>query len=889
MSFVESKLHPPEWRGEQLERRELIGRLDVGLERRVVLVCAPAGFGKSWLVADWLGFHADVAQVWMSMDVLDNDPARLWLHLVEGIRREFPDVSLDEELFASGSVDVDRIVDLVVAGLEECGEQVVVVLDDVHVIEEANAVRSLERLVAEAPESTHLVFVGRHDPKVRLSRWRVAAELVELRASDLRLTLDEASRVIAAFIDRPVANEVVAVVHDRMGGWIAGFRLAALAAAKGDDPDADLQRLGRGRAEVADLLMDEVLSGMGPAVRDFLLETSLLAEVNGALCDAMTGNSDAEQMLAGLIRDGMFIVATGERGGWYRIHDVFRELLQIELRRIFPDRVPVLHGRAALWFHDNGRPVEAIQHTLSAGEAALAADWLIEASLGLQRSGQMQTLIRLATEIDEALDEPSLRVLGLLAHTLFVEGGSGAAQFEDVVARVLEVATNRDAEGGEEGWEWSGYPLPFQGRDDFIGLWTATLARRAGDPGSVLAFKPLLPTKFGILDFIVAEALIWLERYSEAEPLTMRYVEWAPLHGAPSQSTTKALGLLAMIATGKGRLDESDQLAGQALDLRWENPGRTSAQGSYARIAHAWVGWERGDLARAESSLTPALELAIRQDELAAYALCQILSSRIKQSMGDRAGARTELDRALVTAFGRVPSEFFSELIVLERTRLALLEGDLVAAELALPDWQKRIANGAATMREHLLLARFVVAAGGDPSQLLEEMPKDCEITLPHRIQIGLLKSLAAIGNRDEDRALEELTVAMRWARVSGHRQQFLDERSTLRAVLDNAAAHAGMRLPASDVSRLVLDDRDHIRRAEIEPIDLVEQLSERELDVLRMLPSHHTYTEIGDELGVSMNTVKYHIRAIYRKLEADGRADAVHIAQRCGLVSENR
>ena len=284
----------------------------------------------------------------------------------------------------------------------------------------------------------------------------------------------------------------------------------------------------------------------------------------------------------------------------------------------------------------------------------------------------MQTLARLATEVDEALDEPSLRVLGLLAHSLFVEGGSGAARLEEVVARVLEVATDRDADGGDEGWEWSGYPLPFQGRDDFIGIMAATLARRAGDPGAVIAFKPLLPTKFGILEILVAEGLIWLERYSEAEPLIMRYVEWTR-HGTrvPNQGTTKALGLLAMIATGEGRLDESDQLANQALDLGWENPGRTSAQGSYARIAHSWVGWERGELTRAASSITPALDLAIRQDEVAAYVLCGILSSRVEWSKGGRAGARAELDRALVTASGRVPAEFFSELIALERTRLA--------------------------------------------------------------------------------------------------------------------------------------------------------------------------------------------------------------------------
>jgi LuxR family maltose regulon positive regulatory protein len=876
-------------RGDQLERRDLIGRLDVGLERRVVLVCAPAGFGKSWLVADWLSFHSDVAQVWMSMDVLDNDPARLWLHLVDGIRRELPDVSLDEGLFTGGSLDVERIVDLVIAGLEGCGEQVVVVLDDVHVIEEADAVRSLERLVAEAPESVHLVLVGRHDPQVRLSRWRVAAELVELRARDLRLTLDEASRMMAALIDRPVKDEAVTVVHDRTGGWIAGLRFAALAAANADDPDAALAKFWGGRADVADLLMEEVLSAMEPAVRDFLLDTSLFNELTGSLCNAVTGHSGGEQMLERLYRDGLFIDVTDAQGGWYRVHDLFRELLQIELRRVFPDRIPGLHGLGARWYHDHGRPVEAIDHALGAGEAALATDWLVQASLSLQRSGQMQTLTRLATEVDEALDEPSLRVLGLLAHSLSMEGGSGAARLEEVVARALEVATDRDADGGDEGWKWSGYPWPFQGRDDFIGIMAATLARRAGDPESVIAYKSLLPTKFGVLDFIVSEALIWLERYAEAEPLTMRYVEFTPLHGSPNQRTTKALGLLAMIATGEGRLDESDRLTGQALDLRWENPGKSSAQGAYARIAHGWVGWEKGELTRAASSITAALDLASRQDDVAAYVLCQTLLSRIEWSKGDRAGARTELDHALVMASGRVPSGFFSERIALERTRVALLEGDLVAAEFALPDWEERITNGAATMREHLLLIRFVIAAGGDPSRLLEEMPKDCDVTLPHRIQIGLLKSLAAIGNRDEDRALEELTVAMRWATVSGHRQRFLDERSTLGAVLENAAAHAGMRLPASDDSQLILDDRDHIRRDEIEPIDFVEQLTARELDVLQFLPSHQTYQEIGDELGVSMNTVKYHIQAIYRKLEADGRADAVHIAQRCGLVPATR
>jgi LuxR family maltose regulon positive regulatory protein len=190
-------------------------------------------------------------------------------------------------------------------------------------------------------------------------------------------------------------------------------------------------------------------------------------------------------------------------------------------------------------------------------------------------------------------------------------------------------------------------------------------------------------------------------------------------------------------------------------------------------------------------------------------------------------------------------------------------------------------------MHEHLLSVRFAIAAGADASRWLEEIPERVDVELPDRIQMGLLGALIALEERDPDRALETLSTALRLAAPSGHRQMFLDERPGLGAVLDNAAARAGVRFPQREPASILGTARDAVAPFEIESIDLVEPLTERELEVLRLLPSHRTYQHIGDDLGVSINTVKYHLKSIYRKLETDGRAATVRRAVRSGLVSD--
>ena len=888
------KLRRPALRGPVLERRELMERLDGALGRRVSLVSAPAGFGKTWLVADWLSFHSDVAQVWLTLDVRDNDPARLWSHLIEGVGREIPELELSAELVSGDTGGVDRAVDAVVAGLEGCGEEVVVVLDDAHLIEDAVAVSSLERLIAEVPVSTHVVLVARHDPSMRLARMRAAGDLAELRFSSLQLTVDEASRMVAIMLDRPVSDASVTRLHEQTAGWVAGFRLALSTAAHSEHPEEELARSSWGRSEMSDLLVTEVLAGLEPTVQDFLLDTSFLERLHAELCNAATGRSDGAAVLEGLARAGLFTVVTDEQGGWFVYHDVFRELLNVQLRKVHPERVSGLHHRAARWLHDYGYLAEAIDHALAAGQPSLAADWLVEASRDLEHSGQAHTLATLANAIDKALAEPSLRVLGILGHALFLDGRNPIAPLESVVGRILEVSAERDVDGGAEGWVWPGFPMPFDGREDFIAIWACGLARRAGDPEAVLRFKNLAPTQFGILDFSVAEALIWLNRNREAEPLLQRFTDFVPFLGAARAVPVKALGLSAVIALSEGRLTESDHLAATALDLNANLPGGPTVHAVYSGFAQAWVSWERGELNHADSSLGDALELGGRVDEVAPYALGRILECRIRRSQGRIEDAVAALDRGLVLPSGRGVMGHFAALIRFERARLALLDGDLAAAEAVVPDWRERLARYAPTMREHVALARLLIMADEGPT-LLDWLPEGAGVTVLDRIQFGLLRAHGAIAAGDKAGALDALTAALEVAARTGHRQRFLDERGSFGSLLDNAAARAGTSLTAGgdgsqgaiDAAFVppVVDLRAAPASPNLTPIDLAEPLTDRELEVLRLLPSHLPYRGIAEELDVSVNTVKGHVKAIYRKLDAASRAHAVERARSCGLV----
>jgi LuxR family maltose regulon positive regulatory protein len=593
-----------------------------------------------------------------------------------------------------------------------------------------------------------------------------------------------------------------------------------------------------------------------------------------------------------LVDNELFTVRTGV--GWYRYHELFREVLQVELRRAHPDLVPELHRRAGEWLFDHGDPVAAVTHALAAGRYDVASDWLIASSGRLLVKGQMATVLALGELIDDAVSEVPLPVAGTMAVAGIFSGLPGSeidrlfARFQDRIAADME----RIPASGSA-WDWPGFGFRFHhDPQELYATIRAVTAQRAGDFESIMDQAAHIPTEAGFVEATVGRVLTWREQYSDAEPLLNSFLGSMSSPRNPLLHTrARAKGLIALAWAGEGRLSEAEELVFQVRDeLRTKSLDEIRPVPDVL-LAHAQVTWERGALAAAEQAAAEALRGASHLGEMASFALAVILMSRILGSRGDRSGADEALDQGAVMPPGHPVPDHIRERLEWERSRLALNDGDLVGAEIAVPDWRERMGRGATTMREHLLLARFAIAAGEDASALLDQPPPRCEVTISHRIQLGLLKSLAAVARGVRDDALDELTMAFEIAAHTGHRQRFLDERPTLGALLDNAAARAGISLQSGVADDVVVIDLSSSppasddRAGDLESIQLLDPLTGRELDVVRLLPSHRSYAAIGNELGVSINTVKYHVKAIYRKLDATSRSEAVDKAQRRGLL----
>ncbi|HET6494706.1 MAG TPA: LuxR C-terminal-related transcriptional regulator, partial [Thermoleophilia bacterium] len=868
--LVESKLRVPVRPQAYLERTRLVDRLDTVFTGRLGLIVAPAGFGKTAVVAEWLDRHPEVPRIWVTADERDNDPVRLWAHIIAASRQALPRSDLGVGAAVErGVTDANYLADGLIADLGREAGPLVICLDDVHTLESDEAVASIDRLIRYLPPSTRLVAMARHDPLFGVSRLRLSDGLEELRAAGLRLSRQESAALIVETMGLRLGADSVARIHERCDGWVAGERLLASAAARDRGPAAVLSDTPAD-ATLADYVLHEVLRDLSPVLREFLLETSVLNDLSPAICDDVTGRRDSGRLLATLARDGLFLSRLAGKEDAYRCHELFREVLQIEMRRAYPERLIELHGRATDILFDRGRIVEAVDNALAAGESRKATDLLLRGHRDLLAAGRIATVIDLATRIEDAMEDPSLELMLVMAYALMFAAGDGL-RLDRELTRVVERAA---AEGLDDGaasrWEWSReLALPFdEDPQTLLAVFRGQLARRAGDVDRLLAERQSLEKAppFGLT--LVAEALLWLERYTEAEAALTRAVDFGTGDAAPPHVQVLARGYLALLRHRQGRLAEAEQIAQRTLVDIEEYRLWRATQSVPASLAQAWVAWERGALTSAKAALEKAFETAAAFNGVPRYVESRIIAARVSFSQGRPVEAYAALDAARTTPAGRAVSSHFAEWLAMERARLSLLQSDLSGAAFALPDWRARIEHGARTMREHLLLARFAVVAGWDTAALLDAPPPGLEVTLPHQLELHKLRGIAALAAEDERRALAELRSALELAVRTGHRQMFIDDRLTLGDVLYEASDQVGFEMPRQ---------RD------------LDALTEREMDVLRLLPGHLGYREIGAELSVSENTVKSHVKAVFRKLGTTNRGDTVRVARRTGLLPAAR
>jgi LuxR family maltose regulon positive regulatory protein len=932
VDLLATKLHVPGPQPGFVPRRRLAEALSEGLARGRVLVCAPAGFGKTALLADWAG-GGDRPVAWLTLDGGDSDPARFWRYVVAALDRARPGLAgrVGPLLGAPSPGSFAALVTPLVNELavDPGPDEVLLVLDDYHLVDSGPVHESVAFLLENLPPGLRVVVASRADPPLPLARLRARGQLAELRAADLRFTPEEATALLGATAGPDLPTVAAEALVARTEGWAAGLRLAGLSLRGHADPAGAVAfavTFSGSHRFVLDYLADEVLDGQSGHVRTFLLETSVLEHLSGELCDAVTGRTDSQAMLQDIERAGLFLVPLDEVRGWWRYHQLFADLLRARLQAEQPGRVQALHRAAAAWCEEHELADDAVRHALAAGDAAWAARLVernVETLLGRSEGATLRRWLS-ALPAESVRDRPRLS----LAQAY---GAAMGFQLEALEA-LLDDAERALAIAGDEPYaDPAGRSVSVLANVPAgIAFLRASLARLRGDAALAADYNRQALAHLGEDDWLMRSFVRWnqaatdwlagrlgpaerdlaevlAERRAAGEAVRRAGGEPGEVLHAVAGGAEFFAGFLAMrvcydlgeVQRARGNLDAALATGRQALDV-----AGASSQAAYTGIAHvslAQVLYERNDLTAALDHATRGVTLCRQLAFTAPLAAGLAVVARIRHAQGDAAGALEAMDEAgqaglspqAITLFNPVPSQ---------RARLLLTQGDVQAAAQSTaaaglgpddePDYPREPA--------YLVLAR-VLLARSDPGQarmLLQRLldAATSQGRVGAVIEIQALRALALDACGDRAGALDVLTEALTLARRHGYVRVFADEGAAMRALLAKlAAAQPGQQHAARHIDPGYLDavlracgQADAVppqRRAAVAPPGLIEPLTDRELEVLRLLAAGKSNQRIAHDLVVALDTVKKHVTHVLGKLGAANRTEAAARARQLGLI----
>lgn len=856
-------------------RPRLVDVLNIGIRRPLTLISAPPGAGKTVLLGTWIAAGGAPGPVaWLSLDAADADRRRFWRAVLEALGRAGAGKPI-ATLAAQARARPDALVAALTAALAEREEPIVLVLDDFH--EVADAVHAdVDRLLHHAPHGLRVVIATRADPPLRLGRLRVQDQLTELREPDLALTLDETQDMLSAS-GVSIDGDHVHRLWEHTEGWAGALRLAALSLRDHPDPSAFVDDFAGDDRAISDYLISEVMSRMSPAERDFLLRTSVVGEVSGELANALTDRADGHRHLADLARGGVLIAPLDRRGEWYRYHALFRELLQAELRGDAPELVPELHQRAATWLAAHGDDARGLMHAVAAEAWELAARLAGERWVDLLLSGEVGALRPLIERLPGEWTATNPEVALAVASALLDRGDDAEA------ARLLARA------------EAAKQRVPAERRRRFAVSFSAlqlNVARLRGDLASALETGRELSRagdlEPGVVDpGLRALALVNLgiaELWTGALDGAEHHLERA--RGAASDAGQDwvlliAIAHLAVLAGTRHDFPRSARHAHQAILLAerhgWQRTWPTGA--AYLALAGAQFLWDRGD--DAAQSLEHAQEALAGTRERPLRAGLALLRSGVLSSRGD-----TESALAVVEAGADELGDY--PLLGAIRDQFALREAMLRAAlgdrEQAAELLGGGSGNGPQTLLDATGLAQLQLADGDAARARATLKPwSDHAEQTPHGVQAWVIDALALEVAGDQAGAALSLERALELAEPGGLRWSLLQFGRSLRPLLARQLRHGTAHRALVGELLEALDGTDGQRPSA--PL-VVEPLSPRETAVLRYLPTMMSNQEIASELFVSVNTVKTHLKAIYRKLDVADRREAVRRARTLELLA---
>jgi LuxR family maltose regulon positive regulatory protein len=871
-----------------------VERLNEGLlaGRRLALVSAPAGFGKTTLVAEWAASLASVWEwlraaerpcAWLSLDEGDNDPARFLTYLVAALQGVDSNIgrSAQAMLQTPQPASPEAILTSLINDISATPNPFVLVLDDYHLIRTLPIHQQLTFLLEHQPSQMHLVIASREDPPLPLPRLRARAQMVELRQADLTFTAEETAAFLRQTMGLELSRGDVAALQRRIEGWVAGLQLVGLSLRGRDDVEKLIGSFTGSHRYVLDYLIEEVFESQTDEVQDFLLKTSILDRFTASLCDAVcfgvtgtaAGPRSSREVLLALDQANLFVVPLDESRRWYRFHRLFADLLRQQLRRSeMGALVPELHRRASRWYDAEGFPSDAVKHALAASDWGRAAALILEVEDEMLKRGEVVTLLGWLRALpDETLrSHPQLYLS--YGWALILTGQLDAAG--STLAEAERVAQGQAGGDGPEAFlgnivSAQAFMARVRGND----VRTIELSQRAlsllppDDPES----RCILAVNLGMAH--------WSQGHLTEAGQALMEAEQAAQRSGNHYARLTALAFLGVVHAAKGRLHEGAEWLREAIRAGRGSPPTALAYDTLSALLYEW-----NDLDGAAEHLEQGIELGARSGNVEIQIGGYRHLARLRQAQGDPSAALDALQQAHHLAREKDVSPLMRARNAACHVRIALAQGDLATAIL----WAEHVAVDADGSAFYpllgLTLARLLLAQN-EKAAAAQQLEAWYEAAVRAGWQFGVIevRALQALAAPTADQALTFLADALALAEPEGYVRTFVDKGEPIAKLLRQAAARgtepAYARRLLGGFSRPPAPSRPTEQR-------LTEPLSERELDVLQILAKHKTNQEIAQTLVISVNTVKTHLKNIYGKLGVHNRQEAVAEARELNLLA---
>jgi LuxR family maltose regulon positive regulatory protein len=902
ISLLSTKLHIPPAHSGLVSRTRLLDRMNEGVKGKLILLSAPAGFGKTTLLGEWIGcLKKPVA--WLSLEKEDNDPGRFWTYILAALRTVQPDLGKNtfELQFTSPQSEIDAILTPLINEIAVLPDRLLLILDDYHMIDSSSIQEGMIFLLEHMPAQLHLMVASRADPAWPLAHWRARSQLVEIRSSDLRFTPEEAGDFLKRMMKLDLSTQDINALEKRTEGWIAGLQMAALSLRGREDVQEFIKAFTGSNRYVFDYLVEEVLGRQPAEVQEFLLRTSILARLSAPLCDAVLGRTDSQDILDRLEKANLFLMPLDDVRQWYRYHHLFADLLLMQLEQTQPEQVIGLHRRAAEWCESSGLMAEAVNHTL-AGKDYDRLIRLVEANAYAVAPSDLANIAAQLHTLPE--ESPHSRPWALIAQAwAWVQSG----HLNDVVPCLQKVE------------EMMGEVSPYtetelkRKRGHIAAIHGYRLAQQHELPQAIKSLREsleILPVADTATRSMVANVLGAAYRWIGCLTDGLKYGEEAVAMGRLSGNMNALVDVLGDLATHQfmqGKLKQAARTCLEAIQIAEtasERLGQKAPVIGSVYIEYSLVLREWNEVKAAWEYAQEGLQLCKRWGHIPYIFQAYLELAKALQVAGESDDALCAIEEAERVASSLSP--WYVERAAVFRPWQQLLTGNVSAAahwvQTSGLNYNDRFKFE--YYEQYCLLAKILLATGKlkETLALLDKLLEMANSAgaMGYAVEVLALQALALSGISDHgsiqgnmDSALPCLEQALALAKPEGFVRTFVEKGAPMATLLRHALsrhiapAYVNKLLNAFDAETRpeTVPPSGSPARPGLLPVSLIEPLSEREMEILHLLVSNLSTPEIARELYISVGTVRTHIKNIYRKLDVNRRMEAVQRARELGLI----